>query len=172
MHTSPLKIFYDTSVSPFGLFFIAHTQHEICRLVFCEKEELQEIVAELGLDWSEADIVHGGVHTRMLAQSIFSSSRLKKPLTLLVKGTDFQLKVWKALLSIPEGEVTSYAKVARMIGHPKSVRAVGTACGANKIAYLVPCHRVLLSQGGIGGYTWGIERKKEMLRREKIEKVS
>jgi AraC family transcriptional regulator of adaptative response/methylated-DNA-[protein]-cysteine methyltransferase len=90
----------------------------------------------------------------------------------LVKGTDFQLKVWKALLSIPEGEVTSYAKVARMIGHPKSVRAVGTACGANKIAYLVPCHRVLLSQGGIGGYAWGIERKKEMLRREKIEKVS
>lgn len=80
-----------------------------------------------------------------------------------LKGTPFQIKVWKALLEIPRGQTRSYADIARAVGSPRAVRAVGTACGKNKIAFLVPCHRVVASNGKLGGYRWGLERKQMML---------
>ena len=82
------------------------------------------------------------------------------------RGTNFQIKVWEALLRIPSGHVVSYQDVARAIGSPKAMRAVGSAVGKNSIAYLIPCHRVIRGAGGLGGYRWGMTRKKMMLAKE------
>jgi O-6-methylguanine DNA methyltransferase len=89
--------------------------------------------------------------------------------TLTLTGSDFQCDVWHALLTIPKGETRSYAQVATLIGRPFATRAVGTACGKNPIALLVPCHRVLQSDGGLGGYYWGVEKKRAILRAEGVE---
>lgn len=86
-----------------------------------------------------------------------------------VRGTSFQRDVWEALRAIPEGQTRSYAEIARVIGRPKSARAVGSACGANPFAPLIPCHRVLRGDGGIGGYGYGLEIKRQLLTREGIE---
>lgn len=86
-----------------------------------------------------------------------------------VRGTAFQQDVWNALRAIPEGETRSYAEIARAIGRPKSARAVGAACGANPFAPLIPCHRVLRGDGGIGGYGYGLEIKRRLLAREGVE---
>jgi AraC family transcriptional regulator of adaptative response/methylated-DNA-[protein]-cysteine methyltransferase len=83
-----------------------------------------------------------------------------------VQATAFQWKVWRALQRIPEGETRAYADVARAIGKPEAVRAVARACAANPVALVVPCHRVVRSDGGLGGYRWGVERKKQLLARE------
>lgn len=88
---------------------------------------------------------------------------------LLIKGTHFQINVWKALMAIPEGQTSNYAAIAKAAGSPKAVRAAGTACGRNPIAYLIPCHRVLTSAGGLGGYRWGADRKKVMLALEQAQ---
>jgi AraC family transcriptional regulator of adaptative response/methylated-DNA-[protein]-cysteine methyltransferase len=85
------------------------------------------------------------------------------PLNLLLKGTNFQIRVWEALLRIPPGEVTTYGRLAEGIGRPGSARPVGSAVGRNTIAYLIPCHRVIREDGGLGGYRWGEERKEAML---------
>jgi AraC family transcriptional regulator of adaptative response/methylated-DNA-[protein]-cysteine methyltransferase len=100
-----------------------------------------------------------------LGQRIFGplSGRAEKPLALLVKGTNFQLQVWRALLEIPAGALASYGDVAAQIGSPGSARAVGTAVGANPIAYLIPCHRVIRESGHLGGYRWGTARKAAIL---------
>ncbi len=89
----------------------------------------------------------------------------KLPVTL--HGTVFQLKVWNYLQTIPNGSVQSYAAVAEAIGHPKAIRAVGSACAANRIALLVPCHRVIRGDGGLGGYRWGLQRKRALLETER-----
>lgn len=94
-----------------------------------------------------------------------SASLLNLPLD--IRGTVFQEKVWKALTNIPRGETRSYAEVARAIGHPKGYRAVAQACGANKIAVLIPCHRVIGSNGGEGGYAYGVSRKRALLKKER-----
>lgn len=85
-----------------------------------------------------------------------------------LKGTPFQLMVWDALRAIPRGKVLSYAELARAIGRPKSFRAVAQACGANPVAILVPCHRIVASDGSLGGYRWGTERKRRLLEAEKL----
>jgi len=82
-----------------------------------------------------------------------------KPLPVLVRGTNFQVRVWRALLSVPAGRTVSYSELARMSGYPRAVRAVGSAMGANRIAYLIPCHRVVRSDGQLGQYAWGTARK-------------
>ena len=89
-------------------------------------------------------------------------------LSLHVKGTNFQLKVWRALLEIPPGDVTTYGAIASKLGDPKASRAVGTAVGSNPVSYLIPCHRVIRASGELGGYAWGVDRKKAMLRREAL----
>jgi O-6-methylguanine DNA methyltransferase len=88
---------------------------------------------------------------------------------ILLKGSDFQQDVWQVLQGIPKGETRSYAQVAMLIGRPLATRAVGTACGKNPMALLVPCHRVLQSDGGLGGYRWGLEKKRAILREEGVE---
>ncbi|MBN1659058.1 MAG: methylated-DNA--[protein]-cysteine S-methyltransferase [Anaerolineae bacterium] len=87
-------------------------------------------------------------------------------LPLDIQGTEFQQRVWQALQQIPAGETRTYAEIARQVGSPAAARAVGQACGANRIALAIPCHRVVAASGSLGGYRWGVERKEELLRRE------
>jgi AraC family transcriptional regulator, regulatory protein of adaptative response / methylated-DNA-[protein]-cysteine methyltransferase len=85
------------------------------------------------------------------------------PLSLYVRGTGFQLQVWRALLEVPPGQVTTYGRLAEALGRPGAARAVGSAVAANPVAYLIPCHRVVRASGDLGGYRWGVERKRAML---------
>ena len=103
-----------------------------------------------------------------MVRQIFSTSGVggQAPLQVMLKGTNFQIKVWEALLRIPEGAVVSYGALAEAIGRPGAHRAVGTAVGRNPIAYLIPCHRVLRNSGEIGGYRWGTARKRAILAME------
>ena len=96
-------------------------------------------------------------------ESLFEDQpKIDRPLSLYVSGTNFQVNVWRALLQIPQGKLTSYSKVAEAVGKPSAVRAVGTAVGANPVAFFIPCHRVLQQSGNIGGYRWGVTRKHAM----------
>jgi AraC family transcriptional regulator of adaptative response/methylated-DNA-[protein]-cysteine methyltransferase len=99
-----------------------------------------------------------------------TAPRPNVPLDL--RGTAFQIRVWRFLLDVPEGDVLSYSEVASGIGAPKAVRAAATACSANRIAVLVPCHRVLRSDGGLGGYRWGLERKRVLIDHERAKRAS
>ncbi|MFZ9936925.1 MAG: methylated-DNA--[protein]-cysteine S-methyltransferase [Luteolibacter sp.] len=149
--------------SPFGLCHIAVSPFGICHLSFTGKHDNSSPVDDIRRDWPEAVVRTDHVRARELANSIFQSSC---PPALLLRGTAFQLAVWRALLNIPEGETTSYGKLAASLGHPRASRAVGTAVGANRIAWLIPCHRVLRGDGSLGGYRWGPDRKRAMLERE------
>lgn len=103
----------------------------------------------------------------MIVEQLFSSKPLnEKTISLWVKGTNFQINVWRALLMIPKGELKSYKEVAQQIDNPKATRAVGTAIGVNPVAFLIPCHRVIRQSGELGGYRWGLTRKQAMLVRE------
>ena len=103
----------------------------------------------------------------MLAPAFTPGAGGSEKLQLLVCGTLFQIQVWRALLLIPWGSVATYSQMAERVGRPRAVRAVGTAIGANPIAWLIPCHRVLRSDGQLGGYRWGLERKRACLDYEK-----
>ena len=98
-----------------------------------------------------------------------ANSALIKELPLDLQGTPFQLAVWSELLNIPKGETVSYAQLAAKLGKPKATRAVGTACGANPLPFLVPCHRVLRRDGSLGGFAFGLTMKQQLLDREKVE---
>jgi len=100
-----------------------------------------------------------------------SNGAPRPELPLDLRGTAFQMKVWKFLLSIPEGDVLSYGELATSIGKPKAFRAVATACGKNRIGVLIPCHRVLRGDGSLGGYRWGLERKRVLLDKERVRRT-
>jgi len=107
---------------------------------------------------------------RWLAAALSSVDTPTRPrrLPLRLRGTEFQVRVWRALRQIPAGHTTSYADLARRIGQPSAVRAVANACGANPVAILVPCHRIVRSDGSLGGYRWGVERKRALLAAEAL----
>jgi AraC family transcriptional regulator of adaptative response/methylated-DNA-[protein]-cysteine methyltransferase len=159
---------YGFHPTPFGDCLIAVTARGVCHLAFVEPVSRREALARLEHDWPLAQLLPDQDATRAAAAKAFpppGSSALPS-LALHVKGTNFQLKVWKALLEIPVGDVTTYGAIATRLGDPKASRAVGSAVGANPVSYLIPCHRVIRASGEMGGYAWGIERKKVMLRRE------
>ena len=158
-----IELFYGFHDTPFGRMFLAATERGICRLTFPTTEEERDEVAGLTERWPRARHVEEPDVTGALASRIFAGGGEDDPLRLLVHGTNFQIAVWRALLSIPEGEVTTYSRIAAAIGRPRAVRAVGNAVGANPIAYLIPCHRVLRQVGALGGYRWGPERKPALL---------
>ncbi|SEA00606.1 DNA-O6-methylguanine--protein-cysteine S-methyltransferase /Transcriptional regulator Ada [Desulfuromusa kysingii] len=170
-HGINLQISYAVHPSPFGSCFIAVTERGICRLEFIDETETEAMTQRLRQSWPHALISENSVKTEKIVKTIFTPphSPTNKSLLLLLQGTNFQLKVWQALLKIPPGAVTSYGALAKMIGKPQASRAIGTAIGNNPIGYLIPCHRVLRSDGGIGGYRWGIERKRIMLGKELCE---
>ena len=164
-----LQIKYATHQTPFGRCFIAITERGICQLEFIDTNNGAETsFLRLQKSWPNANMTEDPTETGGSIQQIFSplEKSSDKPLLLLLQGTNFQLQVWQALLRIPVGCVVSYGYLAKAIGKPTASRAVGTAIGNNPISYLIPCHRVLRSDGGIGGYRWGIERKLVILGKE------
>jgi len=162
-----LTMVYGFHPTPFGECFIALSGRGVCRLVFFKDGEREKTLETFKREWPRAAIKSGPGETRAVVGKIFqSASSRREPLRVLCRGTNFQIKVWEALLTIPPGAVTTYQAIARQIGSPKAVRAVGTAVSRNPVAYLIPCHRVIRSMGGISGYRWGVERKKAMLARE------
>ncbi len=151
--------------TPFGACFIAATDRGICRMSFASEMTLQAELADLERDWPRATIVADAHRTGQLAECIFgrAGKATASELRVVLRGTPFQIKVWEALLRIPEGAVASYDGIAEAIGHPTASRAVGTAVGRNAIAYLIPCHRVIRKSGVFGDYRWGSARKRAIL---------
>jgi AraC family transcriptional regulator of adaptative response/methylated-DNA-[protein]-cysteine methyltransferase len=160
-----LDISFGFHDSPFGCALIALTARGLCALRFVERADERLALALLGDEWAHARLKPDPIRAGELGKRIFGplSARTGKPLALLVKGTNFQLQVWRALLEIPAGALASYGEIAARIGSPRSARAVGTAVGANPIAYLIPCHRVIRETGHLGGYRWGAARKAAIL---------
>jgi AraC family transcriptional regulator of adaptative response/methylated-DNA-[protein]-cysteine methyltransferase len=161
-----LKIAYSFSNTHFGETLIASTAKGICYLAFPGNKE--HALAELKQMFPYATYTNetDGYHQQIL--SFFSDDwRNLKPIQLHLKGTEFQLKVWKLLLQIPFASLTTYGEIARRTGNPKASRAVGTAVGSNPAAFLIPCHRVIRSDGALGGYHWGLPLKTNMINWEK-----
>lgn len=163
-----IDISYGIHPSPFGHCLIAATKRGICQVAFMDTQSDQDALRVIREKWPEALVHRDQKYTKLLAERIFARKHSKKPLHLLIKGTNFQIKVWEALLSIPEGQTSTYAAIAKVIGKGTAVRAVGTACGKNAIGFLIPCHRVLASDGALGGYRWGLARKRAVLVRESL----
>lgn len=162
-----MEIHYGYGDTPYGRAFLAWTTRGICQLAFVMDDSRQEVV-QLQCQWPAAIQREEHDNTRTRLNHIFNGNVQPDTasLPLLVKGSAFQLAVWRALLNIPVGHVASYQQIARAIGKPSAVRAVGTAIGANPVAWLIPCHRVIRNSGGPGGYRWGLERKLAMCIRE------
>jgi len=156
--------------SPFGECLIAVTPRGICHLAFVHPVSRGEALDRLKHDWPRAEIIADQSATRAALAAAFPIGGSKKlpPLSLHIKGTNFQLKVWEALLKIPDGNVTTYGDIAESLHLPGASRAVGSAVGSNPVSWLIPCHRVIRSTGELGGYAWGIERKKVMLMKEQL----
>lgn len=166
-----LNINYSFSGSPFGNVIAASTEKGICYLAF--ENDKTKALGDLQAKFPNASFFEKHDDFQKNALSIFSQdwSHLQA-VKLHLKGTDFQLKVWKSLLTIPMGEVSTYGRIAGSAGHAKASRAVGTAIGSNPVAFLIPCHRVIRSSGAIGGYRWGSIRKQLMLGWESAWKTS
>lgn len=168
-----LTIRYGIHPSPFGKCLIAATERGICHLGFVQTSE-GNVIDNLVAVWKAAKMIEDYKATAPLVARIFSGLNPQKalpdqpqqPLKLHLRGTNFQIKVWEALLTIPTGAVTTYEHIAAQIGNPNALRAVGTAVGHNPIAYLVPCHRVIRKSGEFGNYFYGSARKKVILARE------
>ena len=160
-----LEIAYGVHPTPFGPCLLAVTARGVCGLTFLPAGEPGPALLDLQAAWPAARLAENPVLTGTVAGQLFApaASPVPKPVHLLLRGTNFQIKVWEALLRIPAGALASYETLAAAAGSPKAVRAVGTACGSNQVAYLIPCHRVLQKAGGIGGYRWGTPHKRAML---------
>lgn len=165
-----LRICFGEVETPFGRACVAFTDRGICQLVFTNGAGGEHGEQRVRASFSAATLVRDDeAAARRIAPlwSSHASAQLKPRLPLLVKGTNFQVQVWRALLEIPAGSVADYGTVARQIGRPKATRAVASAIGANPVAMLIPCHRVIRRDGGLGGYHWGISRKQMLLVKER-----
>jgi len=156
--------------SPFGLCSLAWNRRGICHLAFYDRAG-GDIPESLRDQWPNAGFTRDDLAARRLGKRIFTSQASPGALKAFVRGSPFQLKVWRALLQIPDACVATYGRIARSIGCDKAVRAVGTACGANPIAWLIPCHRVIRETGIVKGYRWGETRKRAMLAFEAADAV-
>lgn len=162
-------VHYAFTETSLGEVLIASDEQGLCFMGFTEEnraealEDLERRIKPASLVEDKSDQWITQVHAWLSAGMIGEHH-----LPLSLHGTPFQVAVWKALLEIPYGTVVSYQAIARAIGRPKAVRAVGTAIGRNNLSILIPCHRVLTTSGGIGGYRWGIARKQRLLEQEGI----
>lgn len=160
-----LTIHYSFGKTPYGKVLIASTEKGVCHTSFIMDNEQHETI--LAQDFPRAVLIQSGnaMHDKVM-QLFQANLQEKESIQLHLKGTPFQLKVWKALLEIPAGEVKTYGYLAKDIGHPKAYRAVGSAVGQNSVAFIIPCHRVIASTGVIGNYRWGSDRKIAIFGRE------
>lgn len=158
-----LDIAYGFHPSPFGECLLLATWRGVCGLGFTLEGGREETLAEFRRRWPEASYREEPSRTAPLIGRIFPRQAGRSSLHLLLRGTNFQLKVWEALLRIPAGAVTSYGALAESIGRPRAARAVGRAVADNPIAFVIPCHRVIRETGLIHGYEWGVARKRAIL---------
>ncbi|MGD8339674.1 MAG: methylated-DNA--[protein]-cysteine S-methyltransferase [Gammaproteobacteria bacterium] len=155
-----LTIRHGEAPSPFGRVFVASTARGICSLAFVDEAPEGTALGDVASGWPNARLVRDDAAAGSIVERVFSRSGDQDgPLSIHVAGTNFQVSVWRALLAIPAGRLASYKDVARAIGKPRAMRAVGAAVGANPCAFLIPCHRVIRSNGEVGGYRWGLTRK-------------
>lgn len=160
-----MTIVYGFHHTPFGECLLAVTERGICALKFVRDNNQGDLKAWLSRQWPRAMLVNDQAHVRPFIEKIFdfSADNEPAPLHLYVQGTNFQIKVWEALLKIPLGKAVTYEDIARHIGLPKASRAVGNAVGKNPIPFLIPCHRVIRKLGEFGNYGEGPLRKKAIL---------
>ncbi len=155
-----LVIYYGWFPSPFGEVLAMGTDRGLCGLGFVAECGRVAAMEDLCARWPEADYQEAPGQIEPWVEAAFSG---KGEAALYMIGAPFQIKVWEALLNIPGGHVTTYSEIARAVGNPKAVRAVGTAVGRNPVSYLIPCHRALRKSGALGGYHWGLPVKRAML---------
>jgi len=162
-HGEGLAISYGYHPSPFGECLLAFTERGISDLIFVDHKDRGGALELLQNRWKQATLLQDERQTEHVVRRIFSPTRESEPLGLCLRGTNFQIKVWEALLRIPPGAVVTYEDIAIYLGMPGAARAVGNAVGSNPIPVLIPCHRVIRKAGEFGGYRWGAARKKALL---------
>lgn len=158
-----LHIEYGVHPTPFGELLVAQTARGICRASFTETDGKEQVIQHLNDDWPNATLVENPSATAAIATALSAMCQGQPPaakLRLQVSGTNFQVAVWRALLHTAAGDTLSYGDIATRLAKPRSVRAVANAVGANPVALLIPCHRVIRKSGALGGYRWGEQRKK------------
>jgi AraC family transcriptional regulator of adaptative response/methylated-DNA-[protein]-cysteine methyltransferase len=160
-----VAIRYGFHQSPFGECLVAQTERGVCSLMFIEEHNHRAALSELRANWAAAEIKEDQEGTRHVIDEMMAlfQPRSSTPLRLYLNGTNFQIKVWEALLRIPAGSVVSYQDIAIYIGIPNASRAVGNAISNNPLPVLIPCHRVIRKTGNFGDYRWGTSRKKALL---------
>ncbi|MGC0153620.1 methylated-DNA--[protein]-cysteine S-methyltransferase [Chromobacterium vaccinii] len=158
-----LDIVWSVEASRFGPALLARTARGVCALQFLADEA--EAEAWLRARWPRAALRHVAGQGRELCGRLFDplAEADGPPLALRVQGSNFQIQVWRALLAVPYGGLLSYRQLAERLGRPGAARAVGNAVGANPVAWLIPCHRVIRAEGALGGYRWGEERKLDLI---------
>ena len=163
-----LTVSYGWFAGPFGRTLAMATDRGLCGMAFSEEVGDAAAMADMRARWPEADFVENPAAVEPHVKAAFRGGEAR----LHLIGAPFQIKVWEALMSVPTGHVTTYSDIARAIGAPKAVRAVGTAVGRNPISWLIPCHRALRKTGALGGYHWGLPVKRAMLAWETLESSS
>jgi AraC family transcriptional regulator of adaptative response/methylated-DNA-[protein]-cysteine methyltransferase len=167
-----LDMGYGFHASPFGEALVIVTGRGVAGLAFVDEDKAQtgaqtreDVLAEMQARWPKARLVAAPNRTGPFARRIFDPAAWRKdrPVRLIMIGTDFEVRVWEALLRIPLGRAVSYHDIARHLGQPTASRAVGSAVGRNPISFVVPCHRVLRGDGSLGGYHWGLTRKRALI---------
>lgn len=158
------SILYGIHPTPFGSCLITVLDNQICGLYFLVDEskesEKDALLAEVSSNWDLSPLLQDQASTQQLVEAIFAKT---DPLPLVVKGTPFQSKVWRALLSVTSGKVSHYEALAFTAGYPEATRAVAHAVASNPISILIPCHRIIYKSGKIGKYRWGASLKKRLL---------
>jgi AraC family transcriptional regulator of adaptative response/methylated-DNA-[protein]-cysteine methyltransferase len=160
-----LTVFFGFHPSPFGSALVMATERGLAGLAFADPGEEPAALADMKARWPRATYVEDSARTAAIARRIFDSSQWQqnKPLRVVLIGTDWEVRVWEALLQIPMGRLTTYSDIASKIHKPAAARAVGAAVGKNPVSFVVPCHRVVGKSGDLTGYHWGITRKRAML---------
>ncbi|NCC31805.1 MAG: methylated-DNA--[protein]-cysteine S-methyltransferase [Chloroflexia bacterium] len=163
-----MSIAYGIAESSLGLVLVATTERGLCAVEFGDDEAM--LLAQLRASFPHAELQtadpRAGTTLQLILELIEQPERTLD-LPLDIQGTAFQERVWQVLRTVPAGSTMSYSELAERIGNPKAVRAVASACAANRLAVVIPCHRVVRSDGTLSGYRWGIERKRALLQRER-----
>lgn len=158
-----LTIRFGFAPTPFGTALVGSTERGVCHLRFMDAQDSKEALAQLRVEWPQAQTVEDEPKIRHVIDVVFGSARPAVPLHLMLRGTNFQIKVWEALMRVPNGVLVSYRQLAESVGVPKGARAVAGAVAANRVAVLIPCHRVIRESGELSRYRWGEERKAALI---------
>lgn len=163
-----VRIGHGIQDTPFGPALLGTTNRGLCHLSFLDTDDPEGHRAQSDLEgkWPLATLVPAPREVEAMARAIFRRDPVTdtpRPLSVCLKGTNFQIRVWNALLRVPPNHLTTYGRLARAIGQPGAARAVGSAVGRNPVAFLIPCHRVIREEGTLGGYHWGLDRKAAIL---------